>query len=57
MEISKGMKFRGKKNGRDVLILDATAISVRYRDLKYGTVFNVGRELFEHCDIELIERG
>lgn len=51
MVIERGTVFRGNKNGREVKILSANAIQVRYRDLKYGTVFAVGRELFERLDI------
>lgn len=51
MEIERGMVFRGNKNGREVQILSANEIQVQYKDLKYGTVFMVGRELFERLDI------
>lgn len=50
------MLFMGNKNGRIVKILNANAYTVTYRDTKYGTVFTLGRELFNRCDIrEVIE--
>lgn len=54
MVIKEGMVFRGNKNGREVKILSANEIQVTYRDLKYGTVFTVGRALFERSDITLV---
>lgn len=51
MVIDKGMVFRGNKNGREVKILSANSMQVVYKDLKYGTVFTVGRRMFENLDI------
>lgn len=48
MELERGMIFVGSLNGREVQILSANSLQVQYRDIKYGTVFTVGRELFEH---------
>lgn len=51
MDIERDMIFRGNKNGREVQILSANEVEVVYRDLKYGTIFTVGRSLFENLDI------
>lgn len=51
MEVKDGMKFRGNKNNREILVLRVTNTDVQYQDLEYKTVFAVGRELFERCDI------
>lgn len=48
------MLFMGNKNGRIVRIKSATACAVTYQDMKYGTVFTVGREMFERCDISAV---
>lgn len=48
------MLFTGNKNGRIVKILNANAYTVTYRDTKYGTVFTLGRETFNRCDIREI---
>ena len=53
-EIKPGMLFMGNKNGRIVKILNANAYTVTYRDTKYGTVFTLGRETFNRCDIREI---
>lgn len=49
--IEPGMKFVGNRNGREILILKADNTNVTYQDLKYMTVFTVGRKLFERCDL------
>ena len=49
------MKFRGGKNGREIEIIRLENGCVRYRDLKYGTVIQIGRATFERCDITPIE--
>ena len=49
--IEPGMKFVSNRNGREILILKADNTNVTYRDLKYMTVFTVGRKLFERCDL------
>lgn len=54
MEIKKGMKFRGNKNGREIEILKVADHAIIYKDLKYGTVFTLGRKTFEHCDLTKI---
>ena len=51
MEIKNGMHFVGNKNGREIVIINATPATVTYRDLEHGTVFTVGRAMFELCDI------
>lgn len=51
MQIEPGMKFRGNKNGRVVEVIRLENGCVKYRDLKYGAVFSVGRATFEGCDI------
>lgn len=51
MEIKNGMHFVGNKNGREIVIINATPATVTYRDLEHATVFTVGRAMFEHCDI------
>lgn len=51
MEIKNGMHFVGNKNGREIVIINATPAAVTYRDLEHATVFTVGRAMFEHCDI------
>lgn len=45
------MLFMGNQNGRILKITSATSCAVTYQDVKYGTVFTVGREMFERCDI------
>ena len=55
MDITRGMVFRGNRNGREVQILSANEVQVVYRDLKYGTVFTVGRLLFENLDITRVK--
>lgn len=49
--IEPGMKFVSNRNGREILILKADNTNVTYQDLKYMTVFTVGRKLFERCDL------
>lgn len=49
--IEPGMKFVGNRNGREILILKADNTNVTYQDLKYKTVFTVGRKMFERCDL------
>lgn len=51
MKIEPGMKFRANKNGRVIEIIRLENGCVKYRDLKYGAVFSVGRVTFEGCDI------
>lgn len=55
MQIELGMKFRANKNGRDIEVIRLENGNVKYRDLKYGTVFTLGRKTFEMCDITPIE--
>lgn len=55
MDITRDMIFRGNRNGREVQILSANEVQVVYRDLKYGTVFTVGRSLFENLDITRVK--
>ena len=57
MEIEAGIKFRGNVNGAEIVILKADAQAVTYRSLQHGTVFTVGRKMFEHCDISLVKEG
>lgn len=57
MEIEAGMKFRGNVNGAEVLILKADAQAVTYRSVQHGTVFTIGRNAFERCDVSLVEGG
>lgn len=58
MTIEKGMIFRSTKSGREIEILKADGIEVRYRDLKYGTVFTFPRKSVEQWVVEhLIEEG
>lgn len=45
------MKFRANKNGREIEIIRLENGCVKYRDLKYGAVFSIGRATFEKCDI------
>lgn len=54
MEIKPGMKFRGNVNDREILILRVSDHTVQYQDLKYKTVFTVGRKMFMHLDIKEI---
>ena len=51
MQIEPGMKFRANKNGREIEINRLENGCVKYRDLKYGAVFSIGRATFEKCDI------
>lgn len=51
MEIKNGMHFVGNKNGREIVIINATPAAVTYRDLEHGTAFTVGRAMFERCDV------
>ena len=55
VDIERDMIFRGNRNGREVQILSANEVQVVYRDLKYGTVFTVGRLLFENLDITRVK--
>lgn len=55
MKVERGMILRAKKNSRRIEILDASDWYVKYRDLKYSTVFKISRALFERSDLELIE--
>lgn len=55
MEIEVGMKFIGNVNGREIQVLRVDGVSVTYQDLKYMTVFTVGRKMFEHLDIREAE--
>lgn len=55
MEIKAGMKFIGNVNGREIQVLRVDGVSVTYQDMKYMTVFTVGRNMFEHCDIKEAE--
>ena len=45
------MKFKANKNGRMIEVIRLENGCVKYRDLKYGAVFSVGRATFEGCDI------
>lgn len=54
MEIEKGMKFRSNKNEREIEILKVEDHTITYMDLKYGTIFAVGRKTFEHYYIQRI---
>lgn len=51
MQIEPGMKFRANKNGRVIEVIRLENGCVKYRDLKYGAVFTLGRATFERCDI------
>lgn len=55
MQIEPGMKFRANKNGREIKIIRLENGCVKYRDVKYGAVFSIGRATFEKCDITPIE--
>lgn len=55
MKIEKGMIFQELANGRKVKILEVSDFYVRYQDLKYMTVFTVGRALFEHLQIKEVQ--
>lgn len=55
MQIEPRMKFRANKNGREIEIIRLENGCVKYRDLKYGAVFSIGRATFEKCDITPIE--
>lgn len=57
MDIKPGMMFKGKINGRMIKILKADDVSVVYKDMQHGTVFSVGRKLFENCDLIAIEKN
>lgn len=52
MKIEKGMIFQGLINNRKIKVLDVSDTYVRYQDLKYMTMFTVGRKMFEHCQIK-----
>lgn len=54
MEIKRGMYFRGNINGRIILIVNASKDYVTYKDMEHGTIFTVGRKMFEHCDLTRI---
>lgn len=55
MNIKAGEIFRGNENGRQIKILKADGNAVTYKDMKYSTVFTVGRKMFEHLDIAKVE--
>lgn len=55
MQVKKGMRFIGNISGRKIEIIEAYTDIVKYRDLKYNTVFVVSRKAFEQCDITQIK--
>ncbi len=57
MKIEKGMIFQSPTNNRKIKILEASDCYVRYQDLKYMTVFTVGRKMFEHCQLKEVKEA
>lgn len=57
MKIEKGMIFQSPTNNRKIKILEASDSYVRYQDLKYMTVFTVGRKMFEYCQLKEVKEA
>lgn len=57
MNVEKGMVFQSPTNNRKIKILEASDSYVRYQDLKYMTVFTVGRKMFEHCKLKEVKEA
>lgn len=54
MDIKRGMYFKGNINGKIIIIINASEKNVTYKDMERGTIFTVGRKMFEHCDLTRI---
>lgn len=58
MNVEKGMVFQSPTNNRKIKILEASDSYVRrLQDLKYMTVFTVGRKMFEHCQLKEVKEA
>lgn len=55
MDIKAGEIFKGNRSGRQIKILKVDENEVTYKELEYGTVFTVGRKMFEHLAITKVE--
>lgn len=52
-EFKVGQIWIGNENNRKIEILKIEFDRVQYRDLKYGTVFNMSKKVLQRCDISL----
>lgn len=54
MKYKAGDIVRGKRTGRKIEIIRVENGFYRYRDLKYGTIFNQPCKVIDNCNLEKV---